>query len=257
MGRRKGYWVTVWGRWKQPAGPPPAPPDTLKGRAGNGVSRRGACAPSTGDYRGGGGLRSETLRVPGSEMAEPGEVNPVFLQQLMELGISEEKAKEALIKTGNQSSDSAALFYFSELEMFSGFEVGVSGTCAYKMVFVVNMELTMGIGKVQNSWPSHPKVAAQVAHAAVGLYQMMLEESDSWQQMLTTWDNDGGKKIVLKGQNSKHILELQEQACLRKLPNYLVEDAGKTQIAAGSRTVLAIMGEEKLVNQVTGNLQLL
>ncbi|XP_038668379.1 UBA_like_SF and PTH2 domain-containing protein isoform X4 [Scyliorhinus canicula] len=190
---------------------------------------------------------SEVGDTEGSEMAEPGEVNPVFLQQLMELGISEEKAKEALIKTGNQSSDSAALFYFSELEMFSGFEVGVSGTCAYKMVFVVNMELTMGIGKV----------AAQVAHAAVGLYQMMLEESDSWQQMLTTWDNDGGKKIVLKGQNSKHILELQEQACLRKLPNYLVEDAGKTQIAAGSRTVLAIMGEEKLVNQVTGNLQLL
>ncbi|XP_072328944.1 probable peptidyl-tRNA hydrolase 2 isoform X2 [Scyliorhinus torazame] len=149
-------------------------------------------------------------------MAEPGEVNPVFLQQLMELGISEEKAKEALIKTGNQSSDSAALFYFSELE-----------------------------------------VAAQVAHAAVGLYQMMLEESDSWQQMLTTWDNDGGKKIVLKGQNPEHIMELQEQACLRKLPNYLVEDAGKTQVVAGSRTVLAIMGEEKLVNQVTGNLQLL
>ncbi|XP_078065972.1 putative peptidyl-tRNA hydrolase 2 [Mustelus asterias] len=180
-------------------------------------------------------------------MAETGEVNPMFLQQLLELGISEEKAKEALIKTGNQSSDSAALFYFSELEMFSGFEVGESVSCVYKMVFVVNMELTMGIGKV----------AAQVAHAAVGLYQMMLEESDNWQQMLTTWDNDGGKKIVLKGQNAEHILELQEQACRLKLPNYLVVDAGKTQIAAGSHTVLAIMGEETLVNQVTGNLQLL
>uniref|UniRef100_UPI00398E8EBB probable peptidyl-tRNA hydrolase 2 n=1 Tax=Pristiophorus japonicus TaxID=55135 RepID=UPI00398E8EBB len=174
-------------------------------------------------------------------------VNSVFLQQLMELGISEEKAKEALIKTGNQSSDSAALFYFSELEMFSGFEVDESLTYAYKMVFVVNLELTMGIGKV----------AAQVAHAAVGLYQMMMEESDSWQQMLRTWDNDGGKKIVLKGLSTGHILELQEQACRLKLPNYLVQDAGITQIVAGSRTVLAVMGEEKLVNQVTGSLQLL
>ncbi|XP_067854627.1 UBA_like_SF and PTH2 domain-containing protein isoform X3 [Heptranchias perlo] len=180
-------------------------------------------------------------------MAETKEVNSVFLQQLMELGISEEKAKEALIKTGNQSSDSAALFYFSELEMFSGFEVGESLSDAYKMVFVVNMELNMGIGKV----------GAQVAHAAVGLYRMMMEESDNWQQMLRTWDNDGAKKIVLKGLNTGHILELQEQACQLKLPNYLVQDAGRTQIVAGSRTVLAIMGEEKLVNRVTGSLQLL
>ncbi|XP_060691089.1 UBA_like_SF and PTH2 domain-containing protein [Hemiscyllium ocellatum] len=179
-------------------------------------------------------------------MAET-EVNPVFLQQLMELGISEDKAKEALIKTGNQSSDSAALFYFSELEMFSGYEVGGSENDVFKMVFVVNMELSMGIGKV----------AAQVAHAAVGLYQVMLEESGNLRQMLTTWDNDGGKKIVLKGHSTEHILELQAQACQLKLPNFLVQDAGKTQIAAGSRTVLAIMGEENLVNQVTGSLQLL
>ncbi|XP_048403218.1 UBA_like_SF and PTH2 domain-containing protein [Stegostoma tigrinum] len=180
-------------------------------------------------------------------MAETEEVNPVFLQQLMELGISEDKAKEALIKTGNQCSDSAALFYFSELELFSGLEVGGSVNDVYKMVFVVNMELTMGVGKV----------AAQVAHAAVGLYQVMLEESHNFRQMLTTWDNDGGKKIVLRGQSTEHILELQEKACQLQLPNFLVQDAGKTQIAAGSRTVLAIMGEEKLVNQVTGSLQLL
>ncbi|XP_067854626.1 UBA_like_SF and PTH2 domain-containing protein isoform X2 [Heptranchias perlo] len=165
------------------------------------------------------------LARPGSEMAETKEVNSVFLQQLMELGISEEKAKE----------------------MFSGFEVGESLSDAYKMVFVVNMELNMGIGKV----------GAQVAHAAVGLYRMMMEESDNWQQMLRTWDNDGAKKIVLKGLNTGHILELQEQACQLKLPNYLVQDAGRTQIVAGSRTVLAIMGEEKLVNRVTGSLQLL
>ncbi|XP_051874173.1 UBA_like_SF and PTH2 domain-containing protein [Pristis pectinata] len=176
------------------------------------------------------------------------EVNSVFLQQLMELGISEEKAKEALIKTGNQSSDSAALFYFSELEMFPGLEVNESLNKEYKMVLVVNMELTMGIGKV----------AAQVAHGALGLYQMMMmEESDNWQQMLRIWDDDGGKKIVLKGMSTEHLLELQEQACQQKLPNYLVQDAGRTQIAAGSRTVLAIMGEEKLVNQVTGSLPLL
>ncbi|XP_069792788.1 probable peptidyl-tRNA hydrolase 2 [Narcine bancroftii] len=179
-------------------------------------------------------------------MAET-EVNSVFLQQLMELGISEEKAKEALIKTGNQSSDSAALFYFSELEMLPGFEVNETFNNEYKMVLVVNMELTMGIGKI----------AAQVAHAALGLYQMMTEESDNWQQILRVWDDNGGKKIVLKGMSTGHLLELQEQACQQKLPNYLVQDAGRTQIAAGSHTVLAIMGEETLVDRVTGSLPLL
>ncbi|XP_062923733.1 UBA_like_SF and PTH2 domain-containing protein [Mobula hypostoma] len=179
-------------------------------------------------------------------MAET-QVNSVFLQQLMELGISEEKAKEALIKTGNQSSDSAALFYFNGLEMFPGLEVHESLNKEYKMVLVVNMELTMGIGKV----------AAQVAHGALGLYQIMMEESDNWQQMLRIWDDDGAKKIVLKGLSTEHLLELQELACQLKLPNYLVQDAGRTQIAAGSRTVLAVMGEEKLVNQVTGSLPLL
>ncbi|XP_078270250.1 putative peptidyl-tRNA hydrolase 2 [Rhinoraja longicauda] len=179
-------------------------------------------------------------------MAET-EVNTVFLQQLMELGISEDKAKEALVKTGNQSSDSAAMFYFSELEMFSGLEANESLSDEYKMVLVVNMELTMGIGKV----------AAQVAHAALGLYQMMVEESDKWQTTLRIWDDDGGKKIVLKGMSTGHLLELQDLACRQKLPNYLVQDAGRTQIPAGSRTVLAIMGEERLVNQITGSLPLL
>ena len=42
------------------------------------------------------------------------------------------------------------------------------------------------------------------------------------------------------------------------LPNYLVIDAGRTQIAAGSATVLAIgpAGEEEC-NQVSGHLKLL
>ena len=38
---------------------------------------------------------------------------------------------------------------------------------------------------------------------------------------------------------------------------YLVRDAGHTQVAAGSKTVLSIFGKENDVNQITGKLKLL
>ncbi len=42
------------------------------------------------------------------------------------------------------------------------------------------------------------------------------------------------------------------------IPNYIVVDAGRTQIAAGSETVLALgPGNVSEINQVTGNLKLL
>jgi len=41
------------------------------------------------------------------------------------------------------------------------------------------------------------------------------------------------------------------------VPYYVVVDAGRTQIAAGSRTVLAVgPAPKKLVDQVTGSLKL-
>jgi PTH2 family peptidyl-tRNA hydrolase len=41
------------------------------------------------------------------------------------------------------------------------------------------------------------------------------------------------------------------------LPHYLVRDAGRTQIAAGSCTVLAIgPAPESIINQITGSLAL-
>ncbi|XP_071241175.1 probable peptidyl-tRNA hydrolase 2 isoform X2 [Salvelinus alpinus] len=116
----------------------------------------------------------------------------------------------------------------------------------FKMVFVVNMDLAMGVGKV----------AAQVGHAAVGLYQA-LQEKNSWREMAWKWDHGGAKKVVLQGTNMAHLLELQALAMSLSLPTYLVQDAGRTQVEAGSRTILAIVGEEDMVNNVTGSLKLL
>ncbi|XP_024001416.1 peptidyl-tRNA hydrolase 2, mitochondrial-like [Salvelinus sp. IW2-2015] len=89
----------------------------------------------------------------------------------------------------------------------------------FKMVFVVNMDLAMGVGKV----------AAQVGHAAVGLYQA-LQEKNSWREMAWKWDHGGAKKVVLQGTNMAHLLELQALAMSLSLPTYLVQDAGRTQV---------------------------
>ena len=42
------------------------------------------------------------------------------------------------------------------------------------------------------------------------------------------------------------------------VPSYIVRDAGRTQVAAGSETVIAIgPAPEELVNSITGHLKLL
>ena len=51
----------------------------------------------------------------------------------------------------------------------------------YKMVFVVNTSLKMGIGKI----------AAQVAHASLGLYKTMVENQQRFGEMLLSWEQFG------------------------------------------------------------------
>ena len=51
----------------------------------------------------------------------------------------------------------------------------------YKMVFVVNAELGMGVGKV----------AAQVAHAALNLYRLVVENAATYNEMLLCWEQFG------------------------------------------------------------------
>nr|DBA18585.1 TPA: hypothetical protein GDO54_016816 [Pyxicephalus adspersus] len=172
------------------------------------------------------------------------EVNPEYLKQLKDLDIPEEEAKKALILTGNTSAEDAAMLYFESLENHN--LDGDEDDVYYKMVFVVNMELPMGVGKV----------AAQVGHAAVGLYQFLLKDCKT-REMADKWDMYGAKKVVLQGANTAHLMQLQALAISLDLPTYVVQDAGRTQIAAGSHTVLGIMGEEENVNKVTGKLKLL
>ena len=57
---------------------------------------------------------------------------------------------------------------------------------------------------------------------------------------LYEWEIVGQAKIVLKANGEDELVNLEQKAKDAGLPCYLVVDAGRTQIAAGSKTVLAI-----------------
>mmetsp|Transcript_5124 Transcript_5124/g.12259 ORF Transcript_5124/g.12259 Transcript_5124/m.12259 type:complete len:180 (+) Transcript_5124:66-605(+) len=97
----------------------------------------------------------------------------------------------------------------------------------YKMVLCVNQELGMGKGKI----------AAQCSHAAVGCYK---RASKQCPKGLKAWEHTGCAKIALKCPTQDELELIAAKAMERDIPMYLVEDAGRTQIAAGSRTVLGL-----------------
>lgn len=118
----------------------------------------------------------------------------------------------------------------------------------HKMIFVVNMELNMGRGKQ----------CAQVAHAALGLYlDIQDSRNDSHLAEMVQWMTMGQKKIVVKGNSTEHLKDLKAQAKSAGLPAHLVTDAGCTQIAPGSKTVLALFGRNEELDKITGSLKLL
>ena len=71
------------------------------------------------------------------------------------------------------------------------------------------------------------------------------------------WENGGQPKIALKVDSEDELQLLQAQAVSLGLCAKIIHDAGRTQIAAGSATVVGILGPKSVVDQVTGHLKLL
>ncbi|GIX88471.1 probable peptidyl-tRNA hydrolase 2 [Caerostris extrusa] len=185
----------------------------------------------------------------------PWKPNEEFLKVLVGMGISRVAAEKALFYTDNRSADLAAAWLFenseADLETSLAAEAGdnMEDTFgdAYKMAFVVNMSLEMGTGKL----------ASQVAHAAMGMHRLLLQNENKYGEMVLQWSEYGETKIVLRGNTTQHLVELERKALCLGLPTYLVQDAGRTQVPVGSTTVLCVMGRLDLVDQVTGSLKLL
>lgn len=102
------------------------------------------------------------------------------------------------------------------------------------------------------------KQCAQVAHAALGLYLNIQNSTNQHiQSSLNQWLLSGQRKIVVKGNNLKHLEDLKAEAEREGIPTILIADAGCTQIAPGSKTVLALFGKDDDLDRVTGSLRLL
>ncbi|XP_005298839.1 peptidyl-tRNA hydrolase 2, mitochondrial [Trachemys scripta elegans] len=120
--------------------------------------------------------------------------------------------------------------------------MGESGE--YKMVLIVRNDLKMGKGKV----------AAQCSHAAVSAYKQVQRRNP---ELLKQWEYCGQPKVVLKAPNEESLVQLLVDAKQLGLTVSIIQDAGRTQIAPGSRTVLGIgPGPADIVDKVSGHLKL-
>jgi PTH2 family peptidyl-tRNA hydrolase len=126
----------------------------------------------------------------------------------------------------------------------------------YKMILAVRTDLKMTSGKV----------AAQCGHATLGAYRDIIrkykrrpsELTTSHLEWLRTWDVIGCAKIAVQVPSIDLMEDLYKKAKEAGLPVHFVIDAGKTQIASGSKTVLAIgPAPESKINPVTRQLKLL
>ncbi|KAI9753276.1 MAG: hypothetical protein M4579_005249 [Chaenotheca gracillima] len=119
----------------------------------------------------------------------------------------------------------------------------------YKLVLVVRTDLGMTKGKI----------AAQCSHATLACYKALSRSSIvSENQVLKRWERQGQAKVALQVRSEDELELLQAQAISLGLCAQVVHDAGRTQIAAGSATVLGVgPGPKGIIDQVTGQLKLL
>jgi PTH2 family peptidyl-tRNA hydrolase len=114
-------------------------------------------------------------------------------------------------------------------------------TFPMKQVIVVNRSLALPKGKL----------AAQVAHAAVGAFVAAAEASQA------RWLQVGMPKIVVYAIDADALVQLETLARQRQIPACLVRDAGRTVIPAGTITCLGLgPATAEVLDPLTGALPL-
>lgn len=221
--------------------------------------------------------------------------DPLFVEQLLNMGFPEVRAEKAVVKTHNCGVEPALNWLLEHISdpdidepwVPNGGEASTSGSGGHmqwglvaggegglvlgvpsdtpvvvqpdggtapatlvrcsaecKVVLVVAARLGMSTGKT----------GAQCAHAAVGLYKALLAARVPW---LEAWEEQGEKTVVLQADSCEQLHELCAQAADLGLQTHMVYDAGRTEVAAGANTVLAIGGVSDTVDGVTGRLKTL
>ena len=114
-----------------------------------------------------------------------------------------------------------------------------------KLVLVVRTDLGMTKGKI----------AAQCSHATLACYKALKAVNSP---VLARWERMGQAKVSVQVKSEDELLMLQAQAVSLGVCAKVIHDAGRTQIASGSATVLGVgPAPRSVVDQVTGGLKLL
>jgi peptidyl-tRNA hydrolase, PTH2 family len=112
----------------------------------------------------------------------------------------------------------------------------------YKQVILVRQDLKLPKGKM----------AAQSAHASV---EAVLK-SDS--ETVKKWRSEGMAKIVLKVKDEKELIKYFQEAKDNDLVASLITDAGRTVIAPGTKTCVAIgPDDDEEIDKITEKLSLM
>ena len=112
----------------------------------------------------------------------------------------------------------------------------------YKQVIVLRKDLKLGFGKA----------VSQACHASLG----SMKKCD--RRIIKKWENEGAKKVILKINSLKSLNGIRKKVVSAKLPQFVVRDAGLTQIKKGTITCIGIGPAEKnKIDKITKNLKLL
>jgi PTH2 family peptidyl-tRNA hydrolase len=113
------------------------------------------------------------------------------------------------------------------------------------MCIVLRMDLGMSTGKL----------IAQAAHAAVGVSELGKKENH---KTFRKWRDEGAKKVSLEAYSLEELEELQEKADELNIVNIIIQDAGHTEVPAGTITALGLGPDRSdLLDKVTGALPLI
>jgi PTH2 family peptidyl-tRNA hydrolase len=113
-----------------------------------------------------------------------------------------------------------------------------------KMALIVRSDLKLSKGKI----------ASQCSHAAVLCYQTALKSNS---KLASQWSSMGQPKIVLKVDSLNELEILYKTAKDKKLIVELVQDAGRTQVAPGTKTTIGLLDYSDSVDVLTKELKLL
>lgn len=111
-----------------------------------------------------------------------------------------------------------------------------------KQVIIVRSDLGMSRGKL----------AAQACHASLGAYKRADESK------IKKWELEGEKKVIVQVSSQEDLFQVYELVKAADISNYLVKDAGHTELPPSTITSLGVGPEEdEKIDKITQDLKLL